>query len=360
MAVFSASLMPEFQREELCRSLLAEFGAHDIRTRDDELIHGCLLPWANHKNQSADPTASLNWKKLTYKCLGCGAGGGLLWFIASCRPGSSATDARKWLMDSQGIGEGAMSLHDLLAYFDALYKDKRERYEPIPKYSAKILDQWDWRHPYMTEVRGVPETTLDKFRVGYAAQYQVSRDPVVYSERITIPHFWQGDLVGWQTRRLGADGTQKYLSSPNFPREQTIYNYDPTAPTTVWVESPASVLRHEHHQHMEATFGASVTERQVQLLQKHPRLVLWPDNDEAGWNALDDLVDNKGNVQRLGLINALSPHTKLYVVDSPWAADAADLPDHMVDELIANAVPWPVWSRPKVTLKEWTGVSADA
>jgi hypothetical protein len=356
--VFEATLLPDQIKEDLCRNLLTEFGATHVIARQDELIHGCLLPFSKHSNQGHDPTASLNWQKLTYKCLGCGSGGGLLWFIAACRPGTTATAARKWLQEQTGVDGGSMSLANLLAFFDALYSDKRQRYEPIPTYSTRILDQWDWRHPYMTEIRGVPEATLDKFRVGYAAKYQVGVNPPVFSERITIPHFWKGDLVGWQTRRLGVDGTAKYLSSPSFPREQTLYNYDPTCERAVIVESPFSVLRHDHHQHMTATFGASVTERQIRLLQKHRSVVLWMDNDEAGWNALEDTIGYKGRVDKVGMINALASHTKVYVVDSPWAADPADMDDQTVDDLIDAAVPWPLWSRPTATLKEWQEVSA--
>ena len=357
MPVFEASLMPDQAKEALCRDLLTEFGVGRISRRNDELIHGCLLPWGNHSNQSSDPTASLNWKKLTYKCLGCGSGGGLLWFIAACRPGTSATSARKWLEESQGLGNSLMPLQDLLAYFDLIAAKKADRYEPIPKYSEKVLTPWEWMHPYMTEIRGVPEATLERFRVGYAAQYQVALSPPRFSERIVIPHFWGDDLVGWQTRRLGDDGTPKYLSSPAFPREQTIYNYDYMARRAVVVESPLSVLRHAHHQHMEATFGASITERQIKLLQKHPEVVLWMDNDDAGWGALTDTFTNKGKLASTGLITALAPFCKVYVVDSKWAADPADLPDDVVDDLVANAVPWPIWSQP-VTLKQWQEVSA--
>lgn len=358
MPVFEPTLLPDFQKEELCRNLLTEFGANNVQQRYDELIHGCLLPFSNHTDQNRNPTASLNWKKLTYKCLGCGSGGGLLWFIAACRPGSSATAARKWLQEATGIGGAGMGLAALLEFFDALYASKgKSRYEPIPVYSDRILNQWDWRHPYMTEVRGVPEATLDHFRVGYAAAYQVSRDPDVFSQRITIPHLWEGSLVGWQTRRLLADGSPKYLSSPDFPREQTLYNYDPKQKSVVLVESPFSVLRHHHQGHMVATFGASVTERQIALLQRYERVVLFMDNDDAGWGALNDLTDRKGKVERTGLINALKNHTQVYVVDNPWAADAADMDDATYARLIDDAVPWPIWSQPK-SLYRWEEVSA--
>jgi DNA primase len=93
----------------------------------------------------------------------------------------------------------------------------------------------------------------------------------------------------------------------------------------------------------------------VQLLRRHPKVVLWLDNDDAGWGAIEDLHDNKGKVSREGLISSLSGHTKLYIVDNPWNADPADLSDDEVDRLIAGAVPWPLWSRP-TSLKEWKEV----
>lgn len=354
--VFEATLLPDGVKQDLCRDLLNEFGAGHIIERHDEFVHGCLLPFSSHSNQRLDPTASLNWDKLTYKCLGCGSGGGLLWFIAACRPGTSATGARKWLEQHTGVGTGAEGLARLLQFFDALYSKRADRYAPIPTFAPRILDQWDWRHPYMTEVRGVPEETLERFRVGYAADYKVVKEydlagkPVFgSSQRITLPHFWGGDLVGWQSRRLLDDGTPKYLSSPDFPRDQTIYNYDYMAQRTVVVESPFSVLRHVHQTHMEATFGASITERQASLLQKHPEVVLFMDNDKAGWQATEALID------------ALKGYGKTYVVNNPYAADPADMDDETFREVVHTAVPWPLWKRPKESdLKAWEEVSAHA
>lgn len=352
MPVFEAAMLPDSTKEDLCRTLLAEFGVERITMRHDELIHGCVLPRGNHQNQQRDPTASLNWDKLTYKCLGCGSGGGLLWFIATCRKTTTA-QAREWLNSNQGLGNSVMALNDLLRYFDALYSQKGAQYEPIPTYSEKVLAPWEWFHPYMTEMRGVPEATYERFRLGYAEKYEWSEKQ--FSERIVIPHFWQGKLVGWQTRRLWEDGSPKYVSSPAFPREQTLYNYDPSTKHAVVVESPASVLRHAHHQPMVGTFGSNVTDRQLRLLQKYQRVTWFPDPDSAGWNALLDTLDYKGKVEKVGAINFLAPSVKLYVVENPYAADPADMDDATVDRLVAEAVPWPLWA-PPTTLIPWEGV----
>lgn len=356
MSGFAQGSLPDAQKESLCRDLLSEFGATNVKLRGDELQHGCLLPWANHKDQDRNPTASLNWDKLTYKCLGCGAGGGLLWFIAALR-GCTSTEARRWLDKSTGLAGEVMDLHLLLNYFDDVYAERRKP-PPIPTYAERILDPWMLIHPYMTEVRGCPEETLVRFKVGYAEDYRVSDTKV--SERIVIPHFFKGDLVGWQSRRLWDDGTPKYLSTPEFPKDQTLYNYDPrNHRTAIVVESPLSVLHKTHVLgHVVGTFGASVTDLQVRLLTKYDRVILWMDNDDAGWNAVEGSWEinpktNKARKISEGLGERLMPFIPVDVVDSPWAGDPCNVSDDEAVRLVENAVPFSIWSRPR-ELRQFT------
>lgn len=324
--VFEQALLPDSEKERLCRQLLAEFGVTRIRVGGDgeELIHGCVLPFGRHSNQSAEPTASLNWKKLTYRCLGsCDAGGGLLWLIGLCR-GTSSKEARRWLDQETGLGAEGQSLGSLLDYFDAVYHPQATTRAPIPKMSTTVLEPWLVIHPYLTEIRGIPEENIVKHRVGW--------DPK--ANRIVIPHFWRGDLVGWQTRRLVKDGTPKYKASPDLPRDETIFNYDARAAHAVVVESPMSVVAKTHLGHFEATFGNAVTPRQQKLLAVHDRVTLFYDNDEAGWSA----------TEKLGA--ALQPYCDVRVAANPWNEDAGGLPDEVVAALIADAVPWSLWDRP--------------
>lgn len=332
MPTFEAALLPDAEKERLCRQLLAEFGVTHIRIGGDgeELIHGCVLPFGKHSNQHSEPTASLNWKKLVYRCLGsCDAGGGLLWFIGMCR-GTSGTDARKWLDDETGLGPDEQSLGALLAYFDAVYNPRVCQRPPMPKMSASVLDPWLAIHPYLTEVRGIPEANIIQHRVGWDPQ----------SNRIVIPHFWKGDLVGWQTRRLAKDGSPKYKASPDLPRENTIFAYDATRPHAVAVESPMSVVAKCHVLPLEATFGNAVTPRQVRLLSQHQRVTLFYDNDEAGWKATEQVGEG------------LQPYCDVRVAENPWNEDVAGLPDEVVVDLVRDAIPWALWKRP-TEVKVW-------
>lgn len=349
--VFEAGFLPDAEKERLCRSLLAEFGATHVRPGGDgELIHGCLLPFGNHRDQDRNPTASLNYRKLTYNCLGCGAGGGLVWFISLCRD-ESGEQARRWLEDQTGSGPNEQSLASLMEFFDAVYDKRRNVEPPMPRMDAKVLDPWLAIHPYLTDPkpdgRGIPEQTLMDFKIGYGVLRLRTHDddhgkPIfVQSPRIVIPHFWKGSLVGWQSRRLVKDGTPKYQSTGDFPKDQTVYNYKARQRRVVVVESPLSVLSKAHlDPHIEGLFGAKVPDRQARLLSMHPSVVLFMDNDEAGWNA----------TKKLG--EFLEPYSDVWVVGNPYAADAADLDDRTYLDLVADPVPFAIW-RPPAHLERW-------
>ncbi len=337
---FFASAMPRDQKRDMCRSLLAEFGVTNVNERHDELIHSCCLPFGAHKNGDRNASASLNYEKLTYNCLGCGSSGGLLWFMAVCR-GESTRDSRDWLETELGLVDSEESVAKLLAWIDEMYKPQHRERVTIPKLAASVLKQYRFIHPYMTEVRGIPVDTYKAFNVGYGTFRLRVGDDYVQSERIMIPHFWKGDLVGWQTRRLnGDDGTPKYSSSPDLPKDVTIFNYDPTRAALV-VESPMSVLSKFHCcPIIEATFGAKVTDKQIKLLAEHPDVTLWFDNDDAGYKATHHVADA---LQKYGV--------RTYVVPSTWDADPADLTDAEFGRLMGERVPYAIWREPTALSK---------
>lgn len=319
-------MLPDAEKERLCRSLLAEFGATRVKEgRDGELIHSCLLPFGGHTHGDLNPSASLNYHKLTYNCLGCQNSGGLLWFIGVCR-GTSGTEARSWLEKETGTGPEVMDLGVLLDFFDSLYQPKQHDTTPIPKMSPTVLMPWlQVIHPYLTEIRHIPDRTIIEYQVGW--------NPT--TDRIVIPHFWNGSLVGWQTRRLSDDGTEKYKNSPDFPKDQSIYHYSQRRTKVIVVESPMSVLsKHHVTDNMEATFGAEVTDKQTRLLSIHAQVVLFFDNDNAGWNA----------TQRVG--TALLPFSTVWVAKNPFNADPADLDDVTYREAVEEPIPFVLWQRP--------------
>jgi hypothetical protein len=349
---FEATTLDDDTKETLCRELLSEFGVtHMRRTSGGELIHSCCLPFGAHKNGDRNPSASLNFKKLAYKCLGCGSGGGLLWFIAVCR-GEDGTQARQWLETHTGTGQQVMELSNLLKVLNGMFDPAVEEVQQIPQFSESVLAPWTWDtfHPYLTEGmpeigfkgRGIHEVTLKHFRVGYTDEYPMGHERTP-QERVVIPLWWENKLVGWQARRLNPSDEPKYKNSPEFPRDRVFFNYTPNIHAVV-VESPMSVLRHWHaHPRMMSPFGANMTERQLSLLNDMKSVTLWLDNDKAGWSGTRKAI------------NALSRSVPVFVVDSPYDADPADMDDATVSTLIGEAKPWGLWAPPTKTLTAWEG-----
>lgn len=333
-------MLPTSVKEQLCRDLLEEFGAVAIRHRPSqaELTHGCLVSPEQHSDQVRNPTASLNYDKLTYKCLGCNAQGGILWLIATVRH-CSHQEAREWLGRETGTGETLMPLQQLLDYYDALYASVKVAPLVIPSFPESVLEPWlQIVHPWLTTGvpdlhiagRGIPEETVRALKLGW--------DPS--DDRIVIPHFWKGSLVGWQKRRLSGSGP-KYLSTEDMPKDFTIYDYDPKREEAVIVEAPLSVARHRHALPLEGTFGANVTDRQVRLISTHyKRIVLWMDNDNGGWKALE------GTQNSPGLIDRLSGYAPVWVVPSPFTGGPDDVETKVAVELVEMAVPASIWRRP--------------
>lgn len=367
---FDAGLLDDETKKKLCLDLLSEIGAQNVRqpTARGEIVHSCPIPDA-HAHGDRNPSASLNYKKLAFRCLGCGAKGGVLWFISLVRGEHDALAARTWLGEQTGLDGHVLEKHKILEQLDSIFNRQALRAEEMPVYPASAMDPWTWSepHPYLTDsgthggiaCRGIPAENCRRFGVGYAEHYPMGyehgpdgrllRDPDgspvprETQERIVIPIRWDGQLVGWQARAIRPeDGrTEKYKNSVGCPRQRVVYGWEGSNRDQVLVESPMSVLRHCHHQPMIATFGKAVTDEQCRTLARARSLVVWFDADPGGWEGTERLIA------------ALARSVPLRVVEFPYrGTDPADLPDDAVDRFVKSAVPWSLWRRPE-TLTEW-------
>lgn len=337
--------MPDDLKLEFCLDLLDEVGAEKISVREDrgEIIHCCLCPWHNENR----PSASLNFKKMTYRCLGCDSKGGILWLIGTVH-GTYGPEAREWLAGKTGLGGKEFQLGPLLQFLDAVFAEQGSREKPqMARYSEMALEPWNQIYPGLTTGvpdlgivgRGIPEENLIEARVGWDMD----------DNRIIIPHFWKGDLVGWQARRIIDDDLlypEKYKSTPDFPRDRTLYR-QPKGKRIVVVESPMSVLRHLHHLPIGGTFGASLSPAQIALLKWYPEIIFWVDNDKAGWKTVEGSWDEQG-IHTPGPAQGLTAYSNVKVVDSDWVGDPAELDDDIAATLVDEAVPLSIWERPKI------------
>lgn len=340
--------LPDDLKLQFCLDLLESVGAEKIRVSEDrgEIIHCCVTPWHSENR----PSASLNFEKMTYKCLGCQSSGGILWLIGVTQ-GVYGPEARNWLSEQTGLGGAEFQLAPLLQFLDSIEAAQKTGRAPVtmPHYSERALDPWGEIYPGLTtgvpdlgiEGRGLPEANLREARVGWDIE----------GNRVIIPHFWKGDLVGWQARRIIDDESlfpEKYKSTPDFPRDRTLYLPQAEKPDKriVVVESPMSVLRHMHHLPIGATFGSNITESQIGLLRWYPEIIFWVDNDKAGWQTIEGRWED--TTHHPGAADRLAAYSNVKVVPSDWVGDPAEIDDEAAEDLVAEAIPFEIWERPTV------------
>lgn len=257
-----------------------------------EVRHSCLIDRVDphHSHGDQNPSASLNIDKKLYTCWTYGGGGDVLWLIMMLEEAESLTEIIPVLR--QFLKESTETKEDFQKELEGFFQVEKYEEDPLPKYSERLLDRWSFTHPYLTEVRGMSAEACSRLRVGWDEE----------SNRITFPVFFRGDLVGWQKRAIPKGpywpGTReqvpKYKNTKDFPKSKVLYNYDRVSGRreVVVVESPMSVLKAESLTDGEdilssvvATFGAKVTEPQLDLLRGFSRVYVYMDDDTAGVRA---------------------------------------------------------------------------
>lgn len=281
----------------------------------DELIHSCLIDRVDphHSHGDSTPTACLSVDDKLYHCFAYG-GGDLFWLLEKLE-GSWEGAVKVIQKLSRGVQD-----QDSKSFLEEINKllSPDYRVKPIiPTYSPEILDGWNFIHPYVSS-RGVSDDVIIRHRVGY--------DPE--SNRITLPLFWNGELVGWQKRALPPQNQPKYQNSPGFPKSEVLYLGGEESDEVLVVESIFSVLVGETLQEkgllpglrLASTLGAKVSDEQIKLLRNYSKVIIWFDDDQAGKSGA------------LRLLRGLSDYTSVSVVNETGQAD--DLAGLPPDEVV--------------------------
>jgi DNA primase len=141
--------------------------------------------------------------------------------------------------------------------------------------------------------------------VTYYQGRRISKESVVrfslgYSDRqdmVTIPvHSPDGMLVGFVGRSVEG---KEFKNTPGLPKSKVLFNLHrvKTAPKIYVVESSFDVIRLDQCGFPAvATLGSNVSNFQIDLLQRYFNdIIVIADNDEAGGNMKDRLVERLGN-----------------------------------------------------------------
>lgn len=320
------------------QTVLDHYGARNVfekpgRDGTIEYVHSCLIDTItpHHTNGDESPSASMS-SKLAYHCWSYG-GGDVLWFIQEmedCERDEALHILAGFVEDTDEPRKSA------LEYIKEIYKHGKSEEAPIPNYSDIILEPWYIVHPYLTDIRGFNEQTLQRYGVGYDNTYH----------QIVLPHWWEGNLVGYQKRRIDEGPwpktplydlkgklIPKYKNSVDFPKDKTLFNYDTVQgrheDSVIIVESVMSVLRaeswvdegHRSWGNVLCTFGGKVLEKQLEILTQYEEVTVWMDNDPAGW---------AGTIK---LYNALKGFCTVKIIDGPKDLDLGDLDREAAEEV---------------------------
>lgn len=274
-------LSQNFPVDDFLRDII---GISEWTQQGDEYIHQCVLPFGLHKGSDSNPSASFNSKLMCMNCFVCG-GGSIIWWIQQvkgCDENAALQNLRSWMSGKGGGGSGGKATFKVLQ--EVLGGNGTLRATVYPSYSEKILTPWIGVHEYFTE-RGVTSEVQISMKTGF--------DPL--DHRVVIPIFFKGKMVGWSKRRIAEDDkSSKYKHSVGLPKSTILYNWDNVQEEreVYVVESPFSTLKLlSEGVSSVATMGAQVTELQMQLLRKFPKVVVVGDGDLAGYKMNNQVVD---------------------------------------------------------------------
>lgn len=293
-----------------------------FETHNGEYTVSCPLPFGNHKNGDKNPSFSINLNTGQYNCFVCG--GGSLTQLISYMKGISYEEAEYWLRNDY-VDESNDDFKQRL--LDKLDKRniKQERTEEGG--DVLTLDGYEKRYVQWLEDQNITADTAEKFGIVYNPELP----------GIIFPHYWQGKLVGWQQRDLNENRKgPKYKNTPNFPKHNTLYNYDfIEGDEVIVVESPKTVcvLDSRGIKNVVATFGASIRDEQLQPLWKFKRVYLWFDNDDAGQKALYRYNEDTGEFRWMNVVERLKDQCEVYIVD-PVGVNKGDPADVSKEECL--------------------------
>ncbi len=322
----------------------------DLDEDGNELRGYCPLPWGLHKHGDTTGKFSINVEKRIYGCWVCG-GGNLLDLVMSLKD-LDPEPATKWLYQFADYEE---TDEEFIEWLDEALDAPEDRQPVMPYFNSRVLDRHGDAigHPWLSE-RKISDNVAGSFRLRFNSEsVRTNREDRYVGPSILFPHFWRGQLVGWQQRWLESEEDRpkwvpKYTMTPDFPKNETLYGYDRAqrwlhddlSDEVVICESvPSTLFLWSYDIPAVATFGSSVADAQLRLLRTFPRVILAPDNDPAGvkWtNSLATYLEQYIDVVKLPPVSDESGADIGDLAEQPdLLKDYLSLAFDSIDELLA-------------------------
>lgn len=316
--------------------LYEAIGFEPTSSKGDEDTGQCPDLWGMHKNGDQTGKFSVNRDKKVYNCWVCG--GGSLLSLAMEFSGDDPEEATHWLYQ---FTQTEQTQEEFVDEMESLLADPDDRVPVMPYYNERVLNRWSEDIPaWFLKQRHISEDVAKQYKLRYVAEATrfcpkgIGDDNYV-GPAIVFPHYWRGRLVGWQQRWLDDARPKwipKYTNTPDFPKSETVYNYDDSqfaGRPIVLVESVPTVLYLLSLGYPAiATFGGP-KESQLKLLRTLKQgIIIAPDNDDPGIMGRDNITHY---LERYIPIEWVAP------VDKGPGADLGDLKPDEVRQHLASA-----------------------
>jgi len=193
-------------------------------------------------------------------------------------------------------------------YFESVrfIKDKEQNMDIEKQINKKLSVKPDFVQFDELIIKRLNNQALESSRaIEYYAKRKVTKESILkfslgYSEKqdmVTIPvHSPDGMMIGFVGRSI--DG-KEFKNTPGMPKSKTLFNLNrvKAANKVYVVESSFDVIRLDQVGFPAvATLGATISSQQVELLKKYFNdIIVIADNDEAGNNMKDRLVEKLGS-----------------------------------------------------------------
>jgi hypothetical protein len=253
-------------------------------------------PCCHHNGHSADTRQRggiiKNDEGISYHCFNCG-------FKASWQPGRNLSHKMRKFLQWVGTPDDVINKLALDVMRENEGVNIQQRSIALPNFytvplpdSARPIN--DWADYCALEPTGVDPNLVAVFeymkqRNLFVDDYNFYWTPELgYRDRIIIPFYYKGNVVGWTARTVKNDKKTKYLSEQQPGYVFNLDNQRENKIFTIVCEGPIDAI----HVEGVAILGSEIKDQQALLINQLSKdVIVVPDRDKAGKKLVEEAID---------------------------------------------------------------------
>lgn len=246
-------------------------------------------PCCHHNGHSADTRQrggliSNGDGGISYHCFNCG-------FKASWQPGRNVSKGMRTLMRWINVPDDLINKISLQVMQENEGIEVQKRLIEIPTFHEVPLPDDALLIENVQDVTKHLAQVVEYMRARdlYLEDYPFYWSPSLgYRDRLIVPFYYEGKIVGWTARTVQADKQPKYLSEqqPGY-----VFNLDEQRPQKIFVivcEGPVDAI----HVDGVALMGSEIKDQQALLINRLNReVIVVPDRDAAGSKLVERAIE---------------------------------------------------------------------